>query len=538
MTQRISIKDKKANILRKYTRFCFILTFTLFITVSAYSANDKVNIDTDNKEVTQQNTTGVTDTEIIIGSILPLEGYMAEIGWKIRAGLDKSLANQMVGKRQVSIIYANDLYEPLLTPLRVQRLLQTGIFAMIGNVGTPTAVVALPILRQANIPAIGFFTGSGLLRTGDGLILNYRASYTQEIVAVVDAAINAGVKPEHVCAYVQNDEFGKAGVTGLQEALIKAKAPTHIIHSLTTILSGNNDWLIEPYNDKAPINQNGPVGVYMRNQVDTMPGYQSLKEWEQKTGYSCNLVIAVGTYDNLANFIHTARSFGESWIISTISFSGADNFRRALLALENLNPTTNTGNLRNVLTTQVTPPLDSKLPIVQEAQQLLGKKFDFISLEGYIIGKMMLELLRKTPDPLTPMSFANQAKQVKLDLGNLLIDFTRNGYQASDLVTITKLIDTGYVPINAQDWDEMLTWKRVKTETNIVKPKPHTESSTEQKSVKSSNTKTSTDVPKLKRSSEKKPKVENKQDNKSKLEHNGASITTNQSTKKKRTQKP
>lgn len=442
--------------MRNYAYFFFTLIFTFFTTVSAYAVKTD---DNDNKEKTTTKVPGITDTQIFLGSILPLQGRMAEIGSKIRAGLDKSLAEQMVGDRQVHIIYANDLYEPLLTPLRVQRLLHQGIFAMIGNVGSPTAAVSLPILKQAGIPAIGFFTGSGLLRTGNGLILNYRASYTQEIVAIVDAAITAGIKPEHICAYVQNDDFGKAGIVGLQEALIKFRAPQPIIHSLTSLIIGEKQWLVEPLNNKAPINQNGPVGVYMRNQLDPMPGYKSLKNWEHHTGYNCNLIISVGTYDNLSNFVHTARSFGETWIISTISFSGADNFRHALLELEKLDPTTTQGHLHNVLTTQVTPPLDANLPIVKEANKMLGEQFDFVSLESYIIGKMMLELLRKTPNNLTPMSFSNQAKQIKLDLGGLPIDFTRNGYQGSDLVTITKLTETGYSTITAQDWSDMLNWK-------------------------------------------------------------------------------
>jgi len=43
-----------------------------------------------------------------------------------------------------------------------------GVVAMLGNVGTPTARVSLPILAENKIPAIGFFTGAGLLRPGVG----------------------------------------------------------------------------------------------------------------------------------------------------------------------------------------------------------------------------------------------------------------------------------------------------------------------------------------------------------------------------------
>ena len=100
-----------------------------------------------------------------------------------------------------------------------RKLLEQGVFAVLGNVGTPTAKVSLPVLAEDGAPAVGFFTGAGLLRPGVGEVVNFRASYVQETAAVIRAAIQSGVPASGICAFVQNDAYGMAGVGGIKRAL-------------------------------------------------------------------------------------------------------------------------------------------------------------------------------------------------------------------------------------------------------------------------------------------------------------------------------
>lgn len=393
---------------------------------------------------------GVTDSEIILGSVLPLEGRAAGLGSGMQAGIDRSLSGQRVGERSVRVLYLDDMYEASLTPLKVRKLIRNGIFAMIGNVGTPTAAVALPILKQEGVPALGFFTGAGLLRTGDAPVLNYRASYVQETAAVIDSALTAGLKPAQVCAYVQNDAYGKAGLAGVQSALRKAAAPRAVLEGLETLLANSTPTaLVAQTGAGAPVNQNGPVGVYMRNSREVAPGYEALKIWEQKTGYKCVLVVTVGAYDNIARFVREARAKGEAWIVSAVSFTGADDFARELARL---------GVTDNIIMSQVVPLLDSGLPIVAEARSALGADFGFVSLEGYIVGKITLNLLAGTPQPVTRENFMTHAKTARFNLGGLNIDFTRDGNQGSDLVVVSQLTSSGYRNTGDEEWKQMLAW--------------------------------------------------------------------------------
>ena len=75
------------------------------------------------------------------------------------------------------------------------------------------------------------------------------------------------------------------------------------------------------------------------------------------------------------------RNKGDDWFVSAVSFTGADNFKAAL----------NEFNVNDrVVMTQVVPPLDSKLPIVRAARKALGDEFGYVSLEGYIVGKLFI----------------------------------------------------------------------------------------------------------------------------------------------------
>ena len=166
--------------------------------------------------------TGITSDKIIIGGVMDLEGRSRGLGQGMKDGIMAALSGKRVKGRQFEYITLNDSYNPAKTRAATQDLVGRGIFTMVGNVGTPTASASLPVLKQAGIPAVGFFTGAGLLRPGKGDIVNYRASYIQETAAVIGAAIKAGLKPTEICAYVQNDGYGMAGIAGVKAALVAA----------------------------------------------------------------------------------------------------------------------------------------------------------------------------------------------------------------------------------------------------------------------------------------------------------------------------
>lgn len=365
---------------------------------------------------------GITNDKIVIGGVMDLEGRSSGLGQGMRDGIMAALSGKRVKGRQFEYLTLNDSYNPTKTKAATEDLVARGIFTMVGNVGTPTAGASLPVLAQAGVPAVGFFTGAGLLRPGKGDIVNYRASYIQETAAVIGAAINAGLKPAEICAYVQNDGYGMAGIAGVKAALITASESAGIVATLDEIMSLTGD---NPFR-----NEIGPVGVYKRNTFSSRDGYESLKSWEAQSGTKCRLVVTVGAYASIANFIGYATMKGEGWVYSAVSFTGAENLRNALREF---------GINRNVIVTQVVPPLNSNLPIVQQARAALGSNLSYVTLEGYIVGSMMLKVLETMPgNEITRQSFLDAVKGKKFDLGGLQLDFTDDN-QGSDLVISTYL---------------------------------------------------------------------------------------------------
>ncbi|MGI9304241.1 MAG: ABC transporter substrate-binding protein, partial [Gammaproteobacteria bacterium] len=382
---------------------------------------------------------GISQTTIRLGSVLALRGPAKGLGTNMRDGMLAALDGRKVGGRTVRLVSKNDYYEPDTAAAETRSLIDSSIMLMVGNVGTPTAKVTLPILKDASVPAVGFFTGAGILRPGSGgPILNFRASYKEEVAAVIEAAVSQGIRSSEICAYVQNDSYGMAGLAGIKDAMTRANAPARIIKSYDQILGMVT---INP-----PRNDIGPVGVYTRNTHNILDGYQSLKNWEIRTRTRCRLIVTVGAYANIANFIRHAAE-NERWIVSVVSFTGADNLAGSLAEF---------GTTRRVLMTQVVPLLDSDMPIVREAKQQLGDNFGFVSLEGYVVGKMILRLLQGTEPPLTRERFIQTARSARFNLGGLAIDFTRDSNQGSDLVVLSHLRESGWQEMNDRVWRSMI----------------------------------------------------------------------------------
>src|SRR5262245_32307436 len=135
---------------------------------------------------------GVTDNEIRLGISAAFTGSAKELGNQMKLGIQTAfnLINDAGGihGRQLKLVAADDGYEPTRTAETMKELYEKEqVFGFVGNVGTPTAVVALPYALERRTLFFGAFTGAGLLRRDppDRYVFNYRASYAEETDAVV-----------------------------------------------------------------------------------------------------------------------------------------------------------------------------------------------------------------------------------------------------------------------------------------------------------------------------------------------------------------
>ena len=110
---------------------------------------------------------GVTDSEIRFGISAPFTGPAKELGQNMKIGIEAAfnVANAKGGVygRQLRLIAADDGYEPTRTVTAMKELDERDqVFGLIGNVGTPTAAVALPYALDRKMLFFGAFTGAGL----------------------------------------------------------------------------------------------------------------------------------------------------------------------------------------------------------------------------------------------------------------------------------------------------------------------------------------------------------------------------------------
>ena len=163
---------------------------------------------------------GVTDSEIRFGISAPFSGAAKELGQNMKLGIEAAFnvanASGGVHGRQLRLIAADDGYEPTRTAETIRRLYETDqVFGLVGNVGTPTAAIALPYTLERRMLFYGAFTGAGLLRSDppDRYVFNYRASYAEETDAVVRYLVKVRrLKPEEIAVFAQQRLVRRRGL--------------------------------------------------------------------------------------------------------------------------------------------------------------------------------------------------------------------------------------------------------------------------------------------------------------------------------------
>jgi branched-chain amino acid transport system substrate-binding protein len=364
---------------------------------------------------------GVTDSEIRFGISAPFSGAAKELGQNMKLGIDAAFnvanANGGVHGRQLRLVVADDGYEPTRTAETMKQLYdQDRVFGIVGNVGTPTAVVALPYALERRMLFYGAFTGAGLLRRDppDRYVFNYRASYAEETDAVVRYLVKVRrLKPEQIAVFAQHDSYGDAGFAGVAKAIRS--------------LQGGDESTILRLN-------------YKRNTVDVDEAVAQLK----KSRIPIKAVIMVPTYRAAARFIEKTRDIYPSMIYTSVSFVGSTALASELMLLGQKYAT-------GVIVTQVVPAVDGHSSVVLEYKSALAKYFpgespDYVSLEGYLAGSVLVEALKRNGPQLDTEGLVDTLENLRdFDMGlGTPVTFGRTEHQAVHKVWGTQLNATGH----------------------------------------------------------------------------------------------
>ena len=375
---------------------------------------------------------GVTDTEIRFGMSAALSGPTKELGQNMKMGImaafNAANANGGVHGRQLRLIAADDGYEPARAAQTMKQLYENDkVFGVIGNVGTPTAVVALPYALERNMLFFGAFTGAGLLRNDppDRYVFNYRASYAEETEATVHYLVKVRhLKTTQIAVFAQQDAYGNSGFSGVAKA----------IRSF-----GGNDRTILRLN-------------YQRNTVDVDEAAAQLQAHNSnKARVPIKAVIMVPAYRAAAKFIEKTRDLYPDMIYTSVSFVGSTALANELMLLGKR-------FANGVIVTQVVPAVDGHSSLAIEYKSALAKYFpgespDYVSLEGYVVANVLIAALKRNGPQLDTERLVTVLENLRgLDLGlGTPVTFSPSEHQGVHKVWGTQLDGNGrYQPIDLQ----------------------------------------------------------------------------------------
>jgi ABC-type branched-subunit amino acid transport system substrate-binding protein len=384
----------------------------------------------------------VSATEVRIGMSAAIKGAQAGLGTELYRGAQAyyeeiNLRGGVHG-RTISVVALDDNYEPNPCIKNTIHLLEKErVFALSNYVGTPTLTRALPVIKryaEQQVVLVGNFTGAQPQREAPyaDQVFNIRASYRQEMMALVERFWSLGARSFGV--FYQIDAYGRSGTDGVARGLAQHGARIAAEATYPRQATFTDDMT-------AAVNHLRQAGV--------------------------DVVLCTGAYQGCGAFVRSARDAGFLAPISNVSFVGSDAMLKLLVQHGRSNGRDYT---RALVNSQVVPSYDdTSLPGVVEYRTLMERhnpmvpealrdpkypvqRLSFISLEGFLTAKVVVEALRRAGPQPTRTSFRQALESLRnFDLGiGAPLTFGPERHQGLDSVYFTRVEGERWVPI--ADW--------------------------------------------------------------------------------------
>ena len=147
-------------------------------------------------------------------------------------------------------------------------------------------------------------------------------------------------------------------------------------------------------------------------------------------------VVAISTYGTVASLVRELRQRHSHAQLMTVSFVGTGALLQALPH----------GQANGIGVTQVVPfPWDARLPVVRDYQRAMRRtnpdaRFGYLSLEGYLAARVVVEGLRRGGPNLSRASFVRGLESMNpYNLGGFAVRFSPTNRSAGQFVDLTFL---------------------------------------------------------------------------------------------------
>lgn len=327
---------------------------------------------------------------IIVGQSAALTGPANLLGSEMARGMN-AYFNQVnekggINGRQIKLVTLDDGYEPDRTVANTKQLIsEEHAVALVGYVGTPTSLAALPMIKASGLPFIGAYTGADSLRDGKyENVFNIRASYNDEALRIATEIDGMGLHTMGIV--IQKDAFGDAGLNAIKAAL--ARHPDIKVLWTETV-------------ERNSVNVDAAVAKIISGHVDT--------------------VYVVSAYKTESALITKARSAGYVGLFTTLSFVGTEPLAQLAGAAA-----------RGVVVPAVMPsPHSEPIQLSGEYHRAMSAgttapNFSYASMEGYVAARVFVEAARRVNGKINAESINASMHALKMDLSGFKLDFTQS----------------------------------------------------------------------------------------------------------------
>ena len=385
--------------------------------------------------------------DIVIGMSAAFAGPSRGLGIELYRGsmvyLEAINRRGRINGNKMVIRAYDDEYDPTQALRNTIKLIENDdVFLLMNYVGTPTVTRVLPLLKyyqEKHLYLFFPFSGAEPQRQPPyfDFVFNLRASYKDETEGLVKHFVGLGRRK--IAIFYQADAYGRSGWEGVKNAL--ARYGIRI-------------------NGEATYRRGTEFSVSMKQQVDILKAAAP------------DAIVSIGSYAACAALIRDARESAWTVPIANVSFVGSEAMAALLLRSGRAKSVDYTNDLIN---SQVVPSYeDMSLPAVREYRQQMDEygagvphpggqsdyeplRYGFVSFEGFLNAKLLVEVLRNMGPAPTKSSIKQTVESLRnIDLGiGSSISFGPDKHQGSDRVYYTTLEGGKFVPLT--NWDR---WKR------------------------------------------------------------------------------
>lgn len=343
--------------------------------------------------------------KLVIGQSVPLTGAADQIGLAYLNGaklyFDAINAKNGAAGYRIEVKAMDDGYNPAKAASNAKQLIDEGVDALFGFVGTASCDAAFAVAKPANTLFFAPFAASDALR--EAALTNafhVRPALADEAYKVVRHC--ATLSQDRIAVFAEDDAMGRAGLAAVNQALVDLKRPPLVASAF------------------APVNSD-KVGTAVALLAKAQP----------------QAIIQVSLFNTSAAFIRAMRKTGFAGQFLNFSVVGIDPLFTALGK-----------EIGGVVISQVVPsPRSVGTPIIKEYLDVLNvtdQTPSYESVEGYIAARTFAEGVRRSAAGAGKADRAGLQKAFEsmtdYDVGGFRVNLRAKKYESVrlvDLVTIT-----------------------------------------------------------------------------------------------------